>query len=149
MPCKAGVRREQSQSSSPAQLPAAVLGATRGGFGVPEAQMSGGPSTALGTAGSELVSSFPLWSALGLTAEAPAHPCLLLSFFSSKRSQKSSWIKVCYWPLHWGRGLVKFCSVQIIPVTSHTGGVMAQLHRRSPLGSWAKWLRETTEPHQF
>lgn len=105
MPCKAGVRREQSQSSSPAQLPAAVLGATRGGFGVPEAQMSGGPSTTLGTAGSELVSSFPLWSALGLTAEAPAHPCLLLSFFSSKRSQKSSWIKVCYWPLHWGRGV--------------------------------------------
>lgn len=35
--------------------------------------MSGGPSMGLGTAGLEPVSSFPLWSALGLTAKAPAH----------------------------------------------------------------------------
>lgn len=47
--------------------------------------MSGGPSTALGAAASELVSGFPLWSALALTAKAPASPVSLTRFFQFQK----------------------------------------------------------------
>lgn len=99
-PAAAVVRREQSNRLGAAAVPELCictaagtrarchqrgLGGTQRRRALPEAQVSGGPSTALGTAASERVSSFPLWSALGLTAKAPARPCLLLSFFSYRR----------------------------------------------------------------
>lgn len=120
----------QRFQSSPAQLPAAVLGATRGGFGAP----SGGGQCprhrcqaaqhGLGTAGSELVSSFPLRSALTLTAKAPAHPCLLLRFCSSKgfHLTRTRGLKFGIGHCVGAGGCVQFCSVPVIRVTSHTGG---------------------------
>lgn len=86
--------------------------------------MSGGPSTGLGTAGSELVSSFPLWSALGLTAKAPAHPCFLLIFFRSKRFHLGRSRGLGFGCGHCVRvgGWVQFFSVRVIPIMNHTGG---------------------------
>lgn len=139
-PAAAVVRREQSNRLGAAAVPELCictaagtgarchqrgLGGTRRRRALPEAQVSGGPSTALGTAASERVSSFPLWSALGLTAKAPAHPCLLLSFFSYRRFHLGRTCGLEFGSGHCigaGWGLVKFCSVQVIPVTSHTGG---------------------------